>query len=178
MAARDVYDTKYDSVFADLFGAADLNDLRTRCKPYRMKFHPDKGGDPEAMIALNAIVRKITAGFISGFRAKAAAYTPAGEYNPWEKKDAAYDERLAAAIRFVMGLSGDLTVEVLGTWVWVGGKTEDDTRQHSQAFKAAGFKFSGAKKRWYWGEMKRKWYGKKTMTMEEIRRRHPGEKLK
>ena len=40
----------------------------------------------------------------------------------------------------------DITVEVVGSWVWVSG----DTKAHKDEIKAAGLRFSGQRKEWYW----------------------------
>lgn len=62
-----------------------------------------------------------------------------------------------------------LTVELCGSWLWIGG----DTRQHKETLKAAGCRWSNNKKLWYWhhAEEGRKWRRGKA-TMSDIRTKY------
>ena len=57
-----------------------------------------------------------------------------------------------------------LTIEIVGTWLWVSG----DTRPHRQALKAAGFFWAHQKKMWYWRHASRRSW-KSGKSLDEIK---------
>ncbi len=166
--ARYAYDTKYETIFAILFGATSLEELRKFARPFIVKFHPDRGGDPEAMVALNAIIAKLSESFVNRSGKRYAEETGKA-YAPNES----VNEKVAAAIRFVMGLDG-IAAELCGTWLYVSG----DTKPHKEALKANGFLWSGPKKMWYFnGQPKKRYFGK-SKSMDYIRMMHGSDKVK
>ena len=75
------------------------------------------------------------------------------------------DEQLIAQYLKVYDLP--LTIEIVGTWLWVSG----DTRSHKEAIKTAGFFWSHAKKMWYWRHpSKRGWSSGKSL--DEIKTKY------
>ena len=54
---------------------------------------------------------------------------------------AAYMDVIAALVKIP-----GITVEICGKWLWVSG----DTKPVKDQIKAAGLRFSGSKKMWYW----------------------------
>ena len=77
------------------------------------------------------------------------------------------------AINSILGLEG-LSIEICGIWVWVTGKT----KEHKDHLKSKGFRFSGAKKAWYFNPdpnstRKRGFYS----NMSKIREKFGSEKI-
>jgi len=60
-----------------------------------------------------------------------------------------------------------LTIEIVGTWIWVSG----NTRPQKQALKAAGFFWSHEKKMWYWRHSSRRGW-KSGKSLDEIKQTH------
>ena len=71
-------------------------------------------------------------------------------------------------INVLLHLDG-LSVELCGRWLWIGG----NTKEHKEALKAAGCRWSSTKKLWSWhfAEEGQRWH-KGTKTMAEIRSKY------
>ena len=75
---------------------------------------------------------------------------------------------LEKALNAVISLEG-IEIEVCGVWIWVSG----DTKSHKEAFKAAGYKWSGKKKMWYFRVEAQGFKGKRrAYSMDKIRALH------
>lgn len=122
-----------------------MEDLKKEYRRLALKNHPDMGGSVEAMAEINAAY-------------EAACHRMQDE--PTEKASTFID-MIDALIR--MGVD----VEICGSWVWLSG----NTYAHKDAIKAMGFRWSAAKKRWYWAAN----LGKKrrgTASMNQIRKNY------
>lgn len=133
-----------------------LEDLKAQYKEQAFRCHPDAGGSDEEMTALNLeyqdIFRKVSHLHKS---ARGAVY----ERETTERAHQ-YPDLIAALLRL------NLTVEVCGSWVWVGG----DTRLVKDRLKALGGHWSARKRMWYFApddRPKHAWRG--TWSMERIR---------
>ena len=73
-----------------------------------------------------------------------------------------------AIIAALLKLDG-LEIELCGRWLWIGG----NTKEHKEALKAAGCRWSSTKKLWSWhfAEEGQRWH-KGTKTMTEIRSKY------
>lgn len=135
-----------------------LDDLKAEYRRLAMKHHPDKGGDLETMKAINAEHDSLFE------LLKAQHNAGADEYHQTTETA----EMFRDIIDLLLTLDG-LEVELCGSWLWIGG----DTKQHKDALKAAGCKWSQNKGLWYWRhpEEGRKWRKTKT-TMSDIRTKY------
>jgi len=80
------------------------------------------------------------------------------------------DEQLIAQYLKVYDLP--LTIEIVGTWIWVRG----DTRPHRQALKDAKFLWAPKKKMWYWRHPSKKgWSSGKDL--DEIKEKYGARSL-
>ena len=69
----------------------------------------------------------------------------------------------------------DLTVEIVGSWIWITG----DTFPHRADLRAAGLFFQRAKDAWFWKPGSDKpARGKKTMSWEHIRTKYGSAKVR
>ncbi|MGG1571631.1 molecular chaperone DnaJ [Fictibacillus sp. NRS-1165] len=129
-----------------------LEELKKAYRKLCKVHHPDAGGKHEDFVAMRAEYERILEGFKSGRKASGAS--------------AQEMDQFADIIDGLMKF--DLTIEIVGTWVWVTG----DTKPVKEELKSLGFKWANKKKAWYWheGEYKRK--GKKEYTMDDIRNMH------
>lgn len=119
------------------------------------KLHPDGGGDAEKFKAMKAEFDRLL---------KILPDDGTETVQGAQKTDIPAD--LAAMLGKVIHLGG-VEIEICGSWIWVSGNTYPS----KDTLKAAGFRFSGNKKAWYWHNGEYHQRGKK-MSMDEIRERH------
>lgn len=135
-----------------------LDELKAAYRRLSMKHHPDRGGDTATMQEINAEHDELFE------RLKKQHNASADEFHQTTETP----EEFRAIIELLLKLDG-LTVELCGSWLWIGG----DTRQHKETLKAAGCRWSNNKKLWYWhhAEEGRKWRRGKA-TMSDIRTKY------
>ena len=126
--------------------------LKDSYRTAAMKYHPDKGGDPEIMKLVNnayELLCRIT--WTTAQQAEAAEAVPLTEVMAelWEK------------FKHYPGLDG----EICGSWLWITG----DTRKYREDLKAAGFKFAAKKSAWYYHEDAYRKHSKRKFSMDEVR---------
>ncbi len=133
-----------------------LEDLKRQFRAAALECHPDCGGTDEDMARLNAEYEEL-------FR-KVSGVHRAASGSVYEKDaeeaSGAFPRLISELLR--MGLS----VEVCGSWVWVGG----DTRPRREELKAMGAHWSAKKGLWYFAPAarpRRSWRG--SWSMERIR---------
>lgn len=119
---------------------------------YRLaqQHHPDHGGDPEIMKAINA---------------EFECFCKDGPTGGADRDD--LPEEFMRVIVRIITLPG-LTAEIIGKWVWVTG----NTYAHRDALKAAGFRWASKKKAWYWHRPEDAVKGSHKTTLEGIRRKY------
>lgn len=135
-----------------------LDELKAAYRRLSMKHHPDRGGDTATMQEINAEHDELFE------RLKKQHNASADEFHQTTETP----EEFREIIELLLKLDG-LTVELCGSWLWIGG----DTRQHKETLKAAGCRWSNNKKLWYWhhAEEGRKWRRGKA-TMSDIRSKY------
>lgn len=135
-----------------------LDELKAAYRRLSMKHHPDRGGDTATMQEINAEHDELFELLKKQHNASADEFHQTTE-TPDEFRE---------IIELLLRLEG-LTVELCGSWLWIGG----DTRQHKETLKAAGCRWSSNKKLWYWhhAEEGRKWRRGKA-TMSDIRTKY------
>lgn len=118
-------------------------DLKKAYLELAKKYHPDKGGDPEVMKAINAEFDEMRT-YFNKFGDKPYAPNAASQ----EEQESGWNdipEKLRDAIWNIAHLDG-LDIQICGRWIWVGG----NTREHSGALKSAGYRWASKKRMWYW----------------------------
>jgi curved DNA-binding protein CbpA len=142
-----------------------LEELKKAYRKAALANHPDKGGDPVVMAEINAEYEKMFNLLKNAHNANTTDET---------KKTTETAEEFKIIIEKLMKLHG-LEIEICGSWLWITG----DTFTNKDALKAAGCKYSKAKKAWHWHheEEGSKWYKGKT-TMDEIRTKYGSEKMR
>ena len=135
-----------------------LDELKAAYRRLSMKHHPDRGGDTATMQEINAEHDELFERLKKQHNASADDFQQTTET----------PEEFREIIELLLRLEG-LTVELCGSWLWIGG----DTRQHKETLKAAGCRWSNNKKLWYWhhAEEGRKWRRGKA-TMSDIRTKY------
>lgn len=113
-----------------------LDELKAEYRRLALKWHPDMPtGDLATMQRINAEYdRRFT------FLRDTANGKPDRERDIHEEP-----EEYRRVIERLIKVDG-ITIELVGSWVWVSG----DTRAHKDELKAAGMRWSGKRRMWYW----------------------------
>lgn len=136
----------------------DLDELKREYRKLAFQHHPDRGGDLETMKAINTAYEEAQK------RLRDAHNATADEYHQTNETAAEFIEIIDKLIK----LQG-LTIELVGSWLWIGG----NTKENKDALKAAGCRWSKNKGLWYWHhEQPGKKWRKGNTTMNEIRAKY------
>lgn len=133
-------------------GVHTLDELKKTYRRLAMQYHPDCGGSEEVMKAINAEHDELFE------QLKKAHNATADEFHQTTETPEEFRDIIAALLK----LDG-LTVELCGSWLWIGG----NTREHKEALKAAGCRWASQKKLWSWHHAEngsRHFRGKKSMS--------------
>ena len=119
-----------------------LEELRKEYKRLVKMYHPDNGGSEEVIKEVNTEYERMFEILKNGAKTE-------DERN--NKYDINEDEAIREMIKKVINFN--VTIEIVGTWIWIGG----NTYPIKDALGALGFKWCGNKKLWAWhyGEWKR-----------------------
>jgi len=110
-------------------------DLKLQYKTLVKKYHPDNN----LTIDTTGILQSINAEY-DYILANNIIFKSESE----KKKEVNFSEILQDIISKIINFQ-DITIEIIGTWIWLDGKTY----QYKEDLKNLGFKFSGGKKKWY-----------------------------
>lgn len=121
------------SYFENVTTAEELKKAyHTNCKA----MHPDNGGDPEAFKAMKAEYKKLAAKVWTTHKtATGKTYEKAQTQTPAE-----FADMIEKLRRFE-----NITIEILGSWIWVTG----DTKAIKDQLKELHFFYSSKKAAWY-----------------------------
>lgn len=117
-----------------------LEELRKQYKELLKAHHPDNGGDVAIMQEIN-VEYDMLFKLLKDKHESASSKSDKKDYYSKMKYDFAEDEKLRDILNKTIHFE-DITIEIIGNWIWVGG----NTYQYRKAFKELGFKFAGQKK--------------------------------
>ena len=129
-----------------------------------MRWHPDRpNGDLEAMQTINA-----EWDYLRKHNYNIHQSRDGGTYTDWnqEAPDSVTNE-FVEIIEKLVHMSG-LTVEVCGSWLWVGG----NTKEHAGELKAMGMRWAPKKRMWYKSPNGWRRKSRGQFSMDEIRDRY------
>lgn len=140
-----------------------LDDLKKQYRRLAMQYHPDTNPGREA--EMTEIMKVINEEHDHLFDRLKAQHNASHDEHHQTTETA---EEFREIISVLLKLDG-LIVELCGSWLWIGG----NTREHKDALKAAGCRWSNNKKMWYWRhpENAGHWHRSKT-TMGDIRSKY------
>lgn len=130
-----------------------INEAKKVYKTLAKKLHPDVGGSEEEFKLLNAI------------------YNDFIENKIYFSNDFKIDLDLEKIISQILHFE-NITIELVGSWIWLSG----DTKEIKDKLKELGFKWTSKKKMWYYGEMKGKSHGEKSL--DEIKDKYGSKTFK
>jgi len=123
-------------------GMSDVNAVKQEYRRLAKLHHPDHGGDTRTMQILNdeyhAALKALDGQVNQGTDGKEHTY----RYN-YEREQAVMDK---IAELLALHLPEDVTLELIGTWVWVHG----NTRPIKDKLADAGCIWHGIRQMWYW----------------------------
>lgn len=128
----------------------NVNDLRNLYKKLLIRYHPDNNPDTDT----TTIMQEIN----SEYDALLKHFQRSDDY-----KETVSEEELKSVLNEVVKLKANITIELVGTWIWIQGDTYPVKRQ----LKELSFKWSAKKKMWYWGTLTHSCHT--TMDMSYIR---------
>ena len=129
-----------EEIIKEFSEVAGINEAKKVYKTLAKKLHPDVGGSEEEFKLLNAI------------------YNDFIENKIYFSNDFKIDLDLEKIISQILHFE-NITIELVGSWIWLSG----DTKEIKDKLKELGFKWASKKKMWYYGEMKGKSHGEKSI---------------
>lgn len=146
----------------------NLDDLKVSYRAAALKYHPDMGGDTATMQAVNAEYAARFEVLKRSQNERAAEDTTGTAHVTTEAPNDFID-----IINALLHMDG-LTVELCGRWLWIGG----NTKEHKEELKAAGCRWSSAKKLWSWhhAEDGARWH-RGNKSMQQIRNKYGSERF-
>ena len=128
----------------------NLEQLRKEYHQLCLAMHPDKGGNHDMFVEMQAEYTLLLPGAIAG-------------ENIDRGFTVAHEKDIMDMIEKMMNIS-NIIIDICGSWLWVGGNT---WAVHQQ-LKDLGFKFSGKKKMWHWSPYRSAGKRRGRYTMEQI----------
>ena len=145
----------------------DLKELKATFAKMAFAAHPDHGGSDTEMIRVMAEYRAAYARIKNGTDAKGTKDKEAFSAD-------SFGDEYVAIINSLLRLEG-LSLELCGTWIWIGGTT----KPHKDSLKGLGCRWSPKKGLWYWRPEEYARRGpKRNYTIDEIRLMHGSKEIK
>lgn len=146
-----------------------LDHLKKEYRRLVMLHHPDKGGDTATMQAIN---NEHDARF-EVLKAQQNTRAEADTTGKTKHVDETAEE-FREILEILIHLDG-LEIELCGSWLWISG----ETRQHKDALKESGCRWSNNKKMWYWHptEAPGGWKKGRSYSIGEIRTKYGTERI-
>lgn len=140
-----------------------IEDLREQYKKLAFKFHPDKGGDLEAMQAINSEYDILFA------QVQHVHKTADGRTYTKEQTGPEIPDEFREIINDIINF--DCTIEICGAWIWVY-----NAYPYRKELKELGFFWCSKKVAWAWSDAPKT--NKHKLTLEEIRKLYGSEIIK
>lgn len=138
-----------------------IEDVKETYRKLAKKLHPDCGGNAEEFKKMSAEYTTAYNRFKNIHRDQKTDQTEKTEYREYTA------EEFADIINKVIHLDG-VEIEIVGTWIWLGG----NTYAHRETIKAAGFFFSSKHKKWYFNGSTKKSKKHSKLSYEEVKDIH------
>lgn len=142
-----------------------IDDVKARFKELAKKLHPDCGGDAEEFKAMMNEYKIVFEQY------KNIHVTKDGE--TYEKETTETPEQFADIINNIIHFE-DVTIEIIGSWIWLSG----NTLKYKDVIKEAGFFWSKSKRAWYYNGEKTKSRRRGRYSMNQLRDKWGAQEVK
>ena len=116
-----------------------VEEIKAHYRRLAIKYHPDKGGDLRIMQEVNHQYHQALKACDGQTRTEGAK-----EYR--YKYEADVEQAVIDKVAALVGLGHeDLTIALIGTWIWVTG----NTRTHKEQLKGLGLKYHAEREAWF-----------------------------
>lgn len=139
-----------DKWFKDIRTVAEL---RKRYRELLKQYHPDNGGNEVIMKEINTVYDDLFARMNHENNSDSESYTQEEE------------EQFKAILNEISGFN--MTVEVIGSWLWCF-----ECFQYKDRLKELGFKWAAKKRAWVWHSEPYRRYHKGEIPLDEIKARY------
>ena len=146
--------------------ARTCEELKKLYKKLAMLHHPDRGGDPETMKAINAEYELLFA------RLKDTHATRDGKTYTAEIPTSETPEHYVNIVEKLIHCNG-ITIEICGSFIWIQG----DTKPYRELLKNLGFRWNQNKRSWYLPPVGYHRRSHRILDMVEIRALYGSEKV-
>lgn len=137
-----------------------IEELRKEYKRLLKQYHPDNAnGSIEITQEINAEYDVVFANLSKNNNADNNSYS--------QEEDEQFRAVLNAIINF------NITIEIIGTWVWCF-----DCYSYKEQLKELGFKWASKKKAWVWHAEEYKRHHKKDISLDDIRAKYGSQTVK
>lgn len=130
-----------------------VEELRKRYRQLLKQYHPDNGGNLEAMQEINSEYDRLFAILSKENNSSNHSYT-------YEE-----NEHFKEILNKIIGFN--MTVEIIGSWIWCF-----DCYQYKDQLKALGFTWCSKKKAWVWHDGEYHRHHKKEIPLSAIREKY------
>lgn len=141
-------------------GLENVGQVKRVYRSLARQHHPDHGGETATMQAINGEYHDI----LESFHGQVSIGTDKKEHTYYYNREA--EQEIMDKIAELLALRlPNIEIELIGTWIWVGG----DTRLVKEDLKAAGLRWHGKREKWYWRRYRGRRKYNKHVTMEGLR---------
>ena len=142
-----------EEIIKEFSEVTGINEAKKVYKTLAKKLHPDVGGSEEEFKILNSV------------------YNDFIEHKIYFSNESKIDLELEKIISQILHFE-NIVIELVGSWIWVSG----DTKDIKEKLKELSFKWASKKKMWYFGEMKGRSHGEKSL--DEIKGKYGSKTFK
>lgn len=136
-----------------------VEELRKRYRQLLKQYHPDNGGNLEAMQEINSEYDRLFAILRKENNSSSHSYT-------YEE-----NEHFKEILNKIIGFN--MTVEIIGSWIWCF-----DCYKYKDQLKAMGFTWCSKKKAWVWHDGEYRRHHQKEIPLDSIREKYGSKTVK
>lgn len=154
-------------------GCIKIEHVRALFKSLAMQHHPDRGGDTRTMQDILAEYHEVLKSFEG---TKLFNKVTNEEYS--FRYDFRKEQAIADMVDGILKLKlANITLEVVGTWVWVSGTTREQARLFNR--DGLGMTYTRQHNKWFWhpGSNSRFKRGPSGLSYDEIKNRYGSERV-
>lgn len=155
-----MYNTTYKFFKFRTSETITIEAIKRQYRKLALENHPDRGGDEEAMKAINAEFDALRKRYYNVHESQSGATYRDEKQDAPDNVTAHFEE----IIEQLLKMDG-VGIEICGSFIWLDG----NTYAHKAEIKALGFKWASKKKKWFLAPEGWRKMGRRELSMDEIR---------